>query len=109
MSDIADDGDADKEHAPIGDDNSDIQVTDEEILNALEKPFSGRELLFADTAIATGVESGVFKVVKCDIDQRRPAPTSAEDMEKLQTWEVIGVCDRNAWAARRLPQTNSRA
>ena len=66
----------------------DISVSEEEVLNALQKPFSGRELLFADTAVAIGIDSGVFKRSGvCKTNQRTPAPASAKEVALMRIWE----------------------
>ena len=80
---------SDSGHTSIEDECPDIAVTSEEVLNALEKPFNGRELLFADMAVAIGTDSGVFKRKKhCKTNKRQPVPASEKEMELLQIWEV---------------------
>ena len=66
----------------------DISVSNEEVLSALQKPFGGRELLFADTAVAIGIDSGVFtKSAVCKTYQRKPAPASAREIALIRVWE----------------------
>ena len=79
----------DSGHIPIEEECPELAVTSEEVLNALEKPFNGRELLFADTAIAIGIDSGVFENKRhCKTSRCQPVPASDKEMALLQIWEV---------------------
>ena len=63
-----------------------ISVSEEEVFSTLQKPFSSQEFLFADTAVAIGVDSGVFKRSSVSkTNQRKPA--SAKELALMWIWE----------------------
>ena len=86
--------DDDEEIIPefVEDEHSDIVqsfISDEDVEKAIDCPFSARELLNADVAIAIGQESGAFVVEEFELACNHPAyPATVEDLERFDAWEL---------------------
>lgn len=64
-------------------------ISDKDVENAIDRPFSARELLNADVAIAIGHESGAFIDEEFMLTSNHPAyPATVEDLERFDAWEV---------------------
>jgi hypothetical protein len=66
----------------------DSMITEEKIQLVLDKPFSSRELLYADVAVDIGLETGALSEQKYSVAYQRPAVRASTDqMILFRSWE----------------------
>ncbi|KAH8976475.1 hypothetical protein EDB86DRAFT_2840630 [Lactarius hatsudake] len=65
-------------------------LTEEEIFNSIDKPFTGSAKLYADKAITIGVNSGVLSETMYSIPYQKPANrASLFDIDQFHSWKTM--------------------
>jgi hypothetical protein len=63
-------------------------ISEEDIIRALNRPFSARELLYADTAVDIGRSSGALPECTSHIPFKKPADRASTDQQNIfHSWE----------------------
>ncbi|KAH9165935.1 hypothetical protein EDB89DRAFT_1911057 [Lactarius sanguifluus] len=63
-------------------------LTEEEVLNTIDRPFTGSAKLYADRAITIGVNSGVLRETTYSVPYQKPAiPATSVNIDQFVSWE----------------------